>query len=131
MSMYFDKKHKPIVLEGLAYLRLVKGIKIGYKLPNSISLSIIKLGPFKILEQVGDLAYKLKLLKHIRIYLVVSIIYLELGNKDEFNRKRLVVGRGPIKFMDSGEGMWPIEKIVRRVTKGDKDFYEIRWKGYK
>jgi hypothetical protein len=31
---------------------------------------------------------------------------------DEFNRKRLVMGRGSIIFTESGEEMWPIEGIV-------------------
>jgi hypothetical protein len=36
---------------------------------------------------------------------VVFIIYLKLENKDEFNKKRLIVDKGLIKFIDFNKGI--------------------------
>ena len=48
MSMYYDKRHQLVELSGSAYIRLATGIKKGYQLPNSSSLSVIKTRLFSI-----------------------------------------------------------------------------------
>ena len=87
MSMYYDKRHQPVELSGSAYIRLATGIKKGYWLPNSLSLSVIKTGPFPIKRKVGNLAYELQLPKRMsRMHPIISVIHLEPAPPDPYNR---------------------------------------------
>lgn len=87
-KIYYDHRYKPLMMapEEMAYLKLHHG----YRLPENFSrkLSKQRIGPFKILERVGRLAYKLELPVHWKIHPVVSIAQLEPAKKrqDLYNR---------------------------------------------
>jgi hypothetical protein len=65
MSIYYDQRHKPITFDvgDMVYVRLAESMQPGYHLPQEVcrKLSQQRIGPFKILERVGTLAYKLDL----------------------------------------------------------------------
>jgi hypothetical protein len=65
-------------------LRLHKG----YSIPLVINTKLAQqyAGPFKILEWIGRLAYRLELLLHWEIHPVILIAYLELKKPNLFNR---------------------------------------------
>jgi hypothetical protein len=48
----------------------------------STKLDFKKLGPFKILEKISLVNYKLQLLKNSRLYLVFYVLLLELARGD-------------------------------------------------
>ncbi|RMZ83023.1 hypothetical protein DV736_g6620, partial [Chaetothyriales sp. CBS 134916] len=48
MAIVFDRKHTPLRCSDLVYLKLAKGTKVGYKLPNLSALDINKVGLFKV-----------------------------------------------------------------------------------
>jgi hypothetical protein len=92
-------------------------------------LSRQRTGPFKILERVGRLAYRLELPLHWRIHPVISIAHLEPAKEDPFDRP--VPNHPDAVFSDE----WEIERIVNkriRRTKGGKHAteYLVRWTGY-
>ena len=72
-------------------------------------------GPFTIKRNIGDLIYKLNILrKFSRIYLVISIVHLKLAlkNADRYNRKllepRLVKVEGDIENFK----LYKVERIL-------------------
>lgn len=74
---YYDKSHKPLKLSkgSMVYLRLHQG----YKIPGVVNhkLHRQRVGPFKVLDKVGALAYRLELTPVMTIHPVVSIAQLE------------------------------------------------------
>ena len=127
MSMYYNKRHQPVKLLRSAYIRLAIGIKKGYWLPNSSSLSVIKTGPFPIKWKVGNLAYELQLPKRMScMYPIISVIHLEPALPDPYNQTVLP----PKPVVIDGEERYVIDKITGREQRGKATFYRIRWKGY-
>ena len=64
MSHYYDRNHTAKEMPSKVYIRMVKGINRGYRLPGNTSLSVIKQGPFNVLRKIGLLAYELDLPPH-------------------------------------------------------------------
>ena len=127
MSMYYDKKHQPVELSGSAYIRLATGTKKGYQLPNSLSLSVIKTGPFPIKQKIGNLAYELQLPKQMsHMHPIISVIHLEPAPPDPYNWTILL----PKPVVIDGEERYVINKITSYEQQGKTTFYQIRWKGY-
>jgi hypothetical protein len=125
MALQFDRNHQPATLIGKVFIKVTKGIRPGYKLPGSTTLDTIKIGPFRILEQVGKLAYRLDLPATMKIHPVISIVHLEQSYDDPYNR--LVPEPGPI--MVDGQPMEVIRKILRKEHRGKKNvWYKVRWK---
>jgi len=48
----------------------------------SKKLDYVKIGPFKIMEKISEVMYKLDLPAKMRIYLVQYIVILELAHRD-------------------------------------------------
>jgi len=48
----------------------------------SKKLDHVKIGPFKIVEKISEVIYRLDLLAKIKIYLIQYIIILELAHRD-------------------------------------------------
>ncbi|KAI1005181.1 hypothetical protein K3495_g3036 [Podosphaera aphanis] len=79
-KQYYDKRHKPIFFKPGQYvsLRLHRGYQApGLKDRNS-KIEQHFAGPFKILERIGRLAYRLELPQSMRrVHPVISVAYLE------------------------------------------------------
>ncbi len=128
MALRYDSKHRVPDLVGSAYLRLAKTGDAGYHIPKTSSLSTKRVGPYRILEKVSPLAYRLELPPGMsRTHPVISVIHLEQAKPDPF--KREIPPPAPIIFQ--GQKEYVIEKIVRREKRGKEDGYRVRWKGYK
>lgn len=131
----YDKKHVALNLqEGAAvYLKLHHG----YRIPGLVNrkLSQQRVGPFKILQKVGNLAYRLELPPTVKIHPVVSVAQLEpLPPKpDPYNRARPDAGNPPaVENEDSEAPSFEIERLLdRRIAgRGNKLEYLVKWKGY-
>ena len=134
---HYDEKHKPMHMrEGdYALIRLHKG----YDIPSTAVLgpkySQQYVGPFRILERVGRLAYRLDLPSHWRIHPVLSIAQLEPApapHTDPFQRPEpdhpeSVFVEGDTPTVKSYE----VERLIdRRQTKRRGLEYLVRWRGY-
>ena len=58
-------------------LKLAIETKVGYRLLNISALDVRKIGPFKVKRRIGKVAFELNLPLYIKIYLVISYVYLE------------------------------------------------------
>lgn len=88
------------------------------------------MGPFKILEKVGHLAYKLDLLSTMQINPVVSIAALEPhpGN-DPYDRPR-PDNPPAVENADDEYPAYEIERLLKKRKAGKGIEYLIKWKGY-
>ena len=126
MAVYYDAKHTPMELTGHVYIKMAKGIQGGYRLPGSNSLSLVRQGPFQILQRVGKLAYELDLPPHIKIHPVISIAHLEQATPDPYNRPQ--PRPGPI--LVGHEEQYTVDRVVDHEKRSGKRFYKIHWQGY-
>ena len=133
MKEYYDAKHQPqfFKVDDLVNLRLHRG----YNVPaiKSKKLGPQLVGPFKILERIGRLAYKLELPANMRIHDVISVAHLEPATdpaEDPYRRRRLPAPAVVIE----GEEEYEIEKLLRKRStrrgQGWSTQYLVRWLGY-
>lgn len=131
-KMRYDDKHTPTEFDvgEEVYLRLGKGYHLPGK-PNR-KLSPQRLGPFKIIGKIGNLAYKLDFPISWKLHPVVSMAHLwrpTQGN-DPFGRE--APRPGPVKV--DGQEEFEIERLVdHRVEwrgKSPTIRFLIRWKGW-
>ena len=132
---YYDSHHKPLNVStgSMVFLRLHQG----YKIPGvgNHKLSNQRVGPFKVLEKVGKLAYRLELPPLMRIHPVVSVAQLEPAQTvpDPYGRKRNDEPP-PIEEEEAptdGSGRYPIEALLqKRISDSGKTQYLVKWERY-
>ena len=129
MAIRYDTKHRVPSLEGQVYIKLTKTGNAGYNIPNgsNSSLSTKRIGPFKIFNRVGALAYRIEIPKNIKIHPVISVVHLEQAKLDPYQRQI----PPPKALVIEGQKQYVIERIVRREKRDGADGYIIKWKGYK
>ncbi|KAK4158829.1 hypothetical protein QBC43DRAFT_195406, partial [Cladorrhinum sp. PSN259] len=131
----YDGKHRPVDFQpgDKVYIKLHHG----YHLPGKPSrrFSQKRVGPFKVMERVGRLAYRLDLPDSMNIYPVISVAHLSPHPKGEDPFDRTRVPPGPVEESQSGSASsdgeaWEVERIVdhKKVRGGNK--YLIKWKGF-
>lgn len=86
MAIYYDQKHSAVRIGDLAYVKLTTKLGKGYRIPYASTLDVIKVGPFKVIEKVGKLAFRLELPPHMKIHPVISVVHLEPAVPDPYNR---------------------------------------------
>lgn len=131
----YDNKHQPVALAvgDRAYLRLGDD----YNIPGLTNpkLHHQRIGPFKVLERVGPLAYRLQLTPVMRIHPVVSIAQLEPAAKgfDPYGRVKHsnpppVVEKDSLDPNEAEE--YTIEALIGKRTSRNRTQYLVKWKGY-
>src|SRR6266536_6059694 len=88
MKWRYDKRYIPLLLNSgdLVSLKLHHG----YRVPGvkNKKLDLQRVGRFKVKRRISPLTYELKLLSHIKIYSVISVINLEsLPLGEDFYRR--------------------------------------------
>ena len=126
----YDKKHTALYLKegSYAYLKLHHG----YKIPGLTNrkLSQQRAGPFKVLEKVGNLAYRLQLPSTMRIHPVISVAQLEpCPQGDPYHRPR-PDNPGPVENEDPSYPAFEIERLLDRKIVRNLPQYLVKWKGW-
>jgi len=134
MKRYYNQGRKPIFFSvgDKVFLRLHKG----YSAPSAANqkLGLQRVGPFEVIERIGQLAYRLQIPDHWRIHNVFAIDHLEpaASGEDPFSRPRPglpgpVHVKGDMEYSKSYE----IERLLdKRVTPTGRVKYLLRWKGW-
>lgn len=131
----YDRRHQPMFLKinDWALIRLHKGYKIPSTLGITHKLADQFVGPFKVLDRVGRLAYQLDIPEHWKVHPVFTIAQLEPSpppSEDPYSRPR--PGHPPAVSTDAME--YEIERLLnKRVTKRGRGLstqYLVRWLGY-
>ncbi len=138
-KFYYDRKHQPMFFRkgDEVLLRLHKGYDIPATAVTGKKYGQQYVGPFKILDRIGRLAYRLELPEHWRIHNVFTVAQLEPlpDTKDPFDRTR--PEHPPSVFVEGDTDNWKsyyIEKLLnkRMIKRGRKMVtqYLVRWEGY-
>ena len=139
MKEYYDAHHQPIFFNvgDLVKLRLHRG----YKVPGvSSKFGQQFVGPFKVLERIGRLAYRIQLPPNMRIHDVVSVAHLEPTTNpasDPYERRQVpllptITDSGDERNDDQGR---LIERLLRKRSrfigrsKNKLTEYLVRWAG--
>lgn len=135
-ALYFDPNHeKPNFVVGeSAYVNVNRRMgQPGYRVSgvNARSLGPQRVGPYRILRQVGKLAYELELPPTLRIHPVISVTHLEKGPKT------VAAGPPPAIIYEDGEnqeGEFEVEAILAAEVRGRgrnrQIHYLVKWVGY-
>ena len=134
MAFYYNKNHKLISFDvgQMIYVCLSGSMEPGYHLPMEAfhKLSQQRVGPFKVVERIGQLAYRLDLPPTWKIHDVLSVAHLEPYVLDTFER---TVENAPPQIgvghdRDPDEE-WEIEDVIRdRYNKRRKHReYYVKW----
>ena len=123
MTEYANKKRitGPSLKKGDKIYLLRKNIKT--KRPSN-KLDFKKLGPFEILERIGDVNFKLRLPKTSRLHPVFHISLLEPAPSDVPNSKEEVQPENELQEYE-------VEEIMdTRTTKEGQQEYLIKWRNF-
>jgi len=87
------------------------------------------IGPFKIIEVISKVAYKLELPSHMRVHNVFHISLLKeyITNKMFTNRND---SRPDPEYNEKGEAEWEIERILNKRKIGKGYQYLVKWKNF-
>ncbi len=137
---HYDRRHQPMFLQAgeWAVVRLHRGYEIPSTLGVTKKLTDQYVGPFKVLEKVGNLAYRLEVPDHWKIHPVFTIAQLEPApdpNADPYDRPRpdhpdSVFVEGDTDTMKSYLVERLLNKRIMRKGRGYATEYLVRWKGY-
>lgn len=132
----YDRRHKPITLAvgSKAFLKLHDGYEIPGVHPK---LGRQRVGPFTVLERVGQLAYRLELRPNMRIHPVVSIAQLEPAKSDDPYNRSQHDDPGPVEeTIDTSTGPgdptqpYEVERVLGKRPGGKSGVpsYLIKWR---
>ena len=137
---HYDRKHQPLFMKvgDWTMLRLHKGYSIPSSAGVTKKLTQQYVGPFRIKERVGRLAYRLEIPNDWRIHPVFSVVQLEPApepSNDPFRRPR--PHHPPAVFVDGDTDSFKsfeIDRLLNKRTikrgKGLTVEYLVRWTGY-
>ena len=133
IKYHYDRKHTAMFLAvgDWALLRLHRG----YSIPSAPSRKLHQqfVGPFKVLEKVGRLAYRLDIPQHWKVHNVFSIAMLEPApppGSDPYERP--IPDQPKAVNVDNEE--FEVERLLdKRVIQKGRGYstqYLVRWQGY-
>lgn len=125
-SKFYNRKVKesPVFLPGVKVWLMRKFIKTDRPCEK---LDHRRLGPFNIIEKIGNLAYRLELPSSMKIHNVFHVSLLEAYHEDS-TPGRFQVPPAPIEM--SGHQMFEIEGILDSRIYRKQLQYLVQWKGY-
>jgi hypothetical protein len=86
-----------------------------------------RLGPYKVMEQVGKNSYRLELPKTMKVHLVFHASLLHKKPQDDFERDPKPL---PPVVTPEGEEEYEVEWILDSRKEGRQLWYYVKWKGY-
>ena len=137
---YYNRSHQPLFMKvgDWAMLKLHKGYSILSSVGVTKKLTQQYISPFKIVEKIGQLTYKLKLPNDWRIHPVFSVAQLEPApdpSKDPFHQPR--PQQPPSVFVEGDSDKhksFEIDRLLNKRTvrkgRGLAVEYLVRWTGY-
>ena len=139
-KLAYDRRHQPLFMKvgEWALLRLHKGYSIPATAGVTKKLTQQYVGPFRIMEKVGCLTYRIDVPPDWRIHSIFSVAQLEPAlplTEDPFRRP--FPSNPPPVFIEGNTDKvksFEVEKLLNkqqvRKGKGRAVKYLVRWKGY-
>jgi hypothetical protein len=124
---YYDKTHTDAALS-VNSEAVLSTAGLNLKIAGTNKLTPKWIGPFKVLERIGPVAYRLELLDCTRIHDVFHISVLKPYDRDGRTKP------GPLPEIINDEEHWEVECILdhRLVQRGHRNVlgYLIKYEGY-
>jgi hypothetical protein len=125
---YADSKRRDITFNvGQAVLLSTTNIRL--KSPGTQKLLPRFIGPFKVLQRINTVAYKLELPSSLKVHPVFHVSLLK-----PYHGNGAVQPPQPLSFDDEGLPYYEVEEVLqhREVSRGRRMLrqYLIKWKGY-
>lgn len=138
MKHYYDRAHQPRFFNvgDAVNLRLHRGYTMPSLVGQNKKLGQQFVGPLRITERIGRLAYRLDLPDTWKIHNVVSVAHLEpaSGYEDDPYRRPRPDHPDAVVTSPDAEPEWEIERLIRKRTyrkgRGYTTEYLARWSGY-
>ncbi|PFH62963.1 hypothetical protein XA68_10714 [Ophiocordyceps unilateralis] len=127
MKAYYDERHEtpPDIQPGdFAYVKLAKLGDDGYHLDSQTKLAHRRAGPFRILERISPLRFRLELPSHLRWKPEFSIEYLEPVPPST----REPLPPGPLRIDEIDKFI--IDRILATRTRQGRREFRVSWMGY-
>ena len=123
-AQYYNKRHIP---KEFRIQQLVKLSTAHLKIKGSRKLLPRWIGPFRVVEKIGNQAYRLALpSKYARLHDVFSVQLLEMYNRKEPNDELFL----PMPDLEDPEDEWEVEEILDRRTRKNVVQYLVKWAGW-
>jgi hypothetical protein len=94
---------------------------------GSKKLSNLRTGPFKIIGQAGENAFKLRLPPHMKVHPVFNVTLLSPERRDTIPGRVLAE---PAPVIVEGHKEYEIDRFLDSNWYGRHFQYKVRWKGY-
>ena len=92
------------------------------------------IGPFKIVEKLNEVTYRVELPSKYRVHNVFHSSLLKTSNESDpeaFPNRSIINTQPPVvKSINDGEDEWEIEKLVAKRKRRNRIEYLVRWKGW-
>ena len=138
---YYDRHYQPMFfrVNDFAFIRLHKGYNIPANLGITKKLTQQYVGPFKILERVGRLAYRLDVFEDWKVYPVFSVAQLKPSPPPDADLFDCPSPDHPPSIFVEGDTntlkSYEVEQLLNRrnIQKGREvaTEYLVRWRGYR
>ena len=126
MKEYADRSQwSETFRKGTEVLLSTKNLRVDLHLPSKLRRRWIE--PYKVIEVISPVVYRLDLPRAWLIHLVFHV-----SNMKRFNRSTEFVGvkRSPSSIVIEGEEYYEVEGILRHKGEGASRRYLVLWKGY-
>ena len=122
---YYNKKRKPMSFQqGDLVVLSTQNLKL--KVPHK-KLAPRFIGPFKILERIGQQAYRLALpQKYDRLHNVFSISLLEPWKPRAGDKTAAM----PLPALEEDPGEWEVEAVKDKAKRKGEVYYLVKWAGW-
>jgi hypothetical protein len=128
MKKFYDRGVKEAPKFKKGDLVWLEAKNIHQKRPNK-KFSDRRLGPFKVIEKVGDLNYRLELPDHYKIH---PVFHVELLTAHQTSKliNRPEPSRPPPAVVAEGNSLYEVQSILDSRLYRGKVQYRVEWKGY-
>jgi hypothetical protein len=125
-AKFYNKRHIPMIFnKDDLVLISTRNLKLT---TESRKLNQRMMGPFRVLEPVGSLAYRVELPPNCKIHPVFSVSLLEKYHRRADDGEAIEV-LPPPEIID-GQEEWEVEEILDTRRKGKAKQYLVKWTGY-
>ena len=130
VKKHHNKEHKLIKfnVDDKVYLNLHQGYKLG-KNDSHHKLGVQCTGSYRVLEQIGNLAYWLKLSETMQIHNVVSMTQLKPHSEANLYKRESQFNPSLVEKWEN-EQYYKIDAVVNKKIIYENLQYKVKWTGY-
>ena len=130
VKKHHNKEQKPIKfnVDNKIYLNLYQGYKLN-KNDSYYKLEVQCTGFYKVLKQVNNLVYQLKLSETMWIHNVVSMMQFKPHSEADLYKREFQLNLSSVKKWED-EQYYKINTVVNKKMIYENPQYKVKWTGY-